>query len=267
MCGIHVAISRNGATLSLSQELETCLANRGPDHLGREHATITADDGSIISIAFTSTVLSLRGDHVTPQPFRAAAEGAVLCWNGEAWKIDGRPVDDNDGEAIFARLAAASDEMAVLHVLRGIRGPFAFVYLDAPTLRLYFARDRLGRRSLLQTHDGAGGLTLSSVADAADISGWSEVEADGIYVLDLRTWHASTPPPVARRSWGVDGEEPEDHVSGDTAFFKGFPATYLSRSSTLAGSTRLVLKPVMPLLHLFLPLPLSCSSATSSSAR
>jgi asparagine synthetase B (glutamine-hydrolysing) len=267
MCGIHVALSRNGAAPSPSQELKTCLVNRGPDHLGREHATIIADDGSSISLAFTSTVLSLRGDHVTPQPFRTAADGSVLCWNGEAWKMDGHPVKGNDGKAVFARLAAASDETAVLHVLRGIRGPFAFVYLDAPASRLYFARDRLGRRSLLQTHDDAGGLTLSSVADAADIGGWSEVEADGIYMLDLQTWHASTRPPVARRSWGLDGEEPEDHVSGDAAFFKGFPATYLSRSSTSAVSMRLVLKPVMPLLHLFLPLPLSCSSATSSSGR
>ncbi|KAH6695293.1 asparagine synthase [Plectosphaerella plurivora] len=228
MCGIHVAISRNGAAPSPSQQLKTCLTNRGPDHLGREHATITADNGSCTSLAFTSTVLSLRGDHVTPQPFCSAAEGSgsVLCWNGEAWKMDGEPVEGNDGEAVFSRLVAAAGETAVLHVLRGIRGPFAFVYLDATASRLYFGRDRLGRRSLLQTHDGAGGLTISSVADAADISGWSEVEADGIYVLDLRAWPASMPPPVARRSWGLDeDQDAEDIVLNIGRLNKACPET------------------------------------------
>ncbi|WQF77384.1 Putative asparagine synthase, rossmann-like alpha/beta/alpha sandwich, nucleophile aminohydrolase [Colletotrichum destructivum] len=203
MCGIHAVVSRDGFQ-SLPAATQTCLCNRGPDHLGEVQAqSKTGGAGSEnLFLTFTSTVLALRGDHVTQQPFRDASSGSVLCWNGEAWKLAGAPVQGNDGEAIFSLLTAASSrddaEDAVSDVLRSIQGPFAFVYFDAPASRLYYGRDRLGRRSLLLNQEE--GLRLSSVAESTSPA-WTEVEADGIYVLNLVGWRGDSSGSPFPRSW------------------------------------------------------------------
>lgn len=187
MCGIHAIVTRDGIP-PLPDSLRRCLANRGPDHLGQVETQVLGKQGSRVSLAFTSTVLALRGDRVTAQPFHDIATGSILCWNGEAWKLARQVVEGNDGEAVFGRLLAAAagdpdaDGEAVLDVLRCIEGPFAFIFLDKPSSRLFYGRDRLGRRSLLVRRDS--GFVLSSVAETASPS-WVEVEADGIYVLNL----------------------------------------------------------------------------------
>ncbi|KAK2053957.1 asparagine synthase [Colletotrichum caudatum] len=204
MCGIHVSVSRDGFR-SLPAATRTCLCNRGPDHLGevQSRTSTSGPDAKSVFVSFTSTVLALRGDHVTKQPFRDASSESVLCWNGEAWKIAGAPVRGNDGEAMFSLLTAASGRDAgedpVLDVLRGIEGPFAFVYLDAAASRIYYGRDRLGRRSLLLNQD-EGLLQLSSIAESTSPE-WAEVEADGIYVLDLAAWSRDPSSPSSPRSW------------------------------------------------------------------
>ncbi|KAK1625484.1 asparagine synthase [Colletotrichum phormii] len=201
MCGIHVLVIRDGFQ-SLPQDVKTCLCNRGPDHLGEARCQTSGGSGSPVFLTLTSTVLALRGDHVTQQPFRDASSGSVLCWNGEAWKIAREPVQGNDGEAIFALLTAASSrdapEDAVLNVLRSIEGPFAFVYFDATSSRLFYGRDRLGRRSLLL--NGEGGIRLSSIAESI-LPSWAEVEADGIYLVDLASWDGESLGSSSPRSW------------------------------------------------------------------
>ncbi|GKT54573.1 asparagine synthase [Colletotrichum tofieldiae] len=203
MCGIHVVVSIDGFQ-SLPAATQTCLCNRGPDHLGeiRSQTTPAGPDSKPVFLGFTSTVLALRGDHITKQPFRDASSGSILCWNGEAWKVAGTPVQGNDGEAIFTLLTAASsrdaNEDTVLNVLRSIEGPFAFVYFDAIASRIYYGRDRLGRRSLLLNQEE--GLRLSSVAEST-LPAWAEVEADGIYVLDLTEWSSDSSSSSSPRSW------------------------------------------------------------------
>lgn len=181
MCGIHASIATSPDN-SLSPELERCLCNRGPDHTGTVKTQLD-NSHSELFLTFTSTVLSLRGDHVARQPLVDLATGSVLCWNGEAWAIRGEPVQGNDGEAILALLAEASQGSGdVMDVLRAIEGPFAFIYLDKPAKRIYYGRDRLGRRSLL-VKDGLP-FILSSIAETS-VDEWTEVEADGCYTLDL----------------------------------------------------------------------------------
>lgn len=215
MCGIHAVIalvdnaskesSSNGDTSTpiddLPEVLHTRLARRGPDHFGQVSSSFSGNssrqDGNTVVLQFTSTVLSLRGDGLTPQPFEDPATGRALCWNGEVWRLTDdaeggdHQVSGNDGEQLFDRLKGCVDSPAVLAVLRAVEGPFAFVYYDRPAGQLYYGRDRLGRRSLLaRTTDTS--LTLSSVSDVSSSSSstakhvpWVEVEADGIYVVDL----------------------------------------------------------------------------------
>ncbi|KAF7530893.1 hypothetical protein G7054_g9408 [Neopestalotiopsis clavispora] len=145
MCGIHGLVTVHSGQ-DLPANLKEALANRGPDFLGQVTRSVSPGiDGELpISLTFTSTVLALRGDHLAQQPFKHPEHGSVLCWNGEAWKIDDHAVEGNDGEEIFARLAAntcveAEQRRAyTIDVLRGIRGPFAFLYYDAPGKCLYY---------------------------------------------------------------------------------------------------------------------------------
>src|SRR4051794_31814609 len=107
MCGIHAAISRTGFQAP-KEDLKRLLCNRGPDHTGDQLARIDAQDGTSYWITLMSTVLALRGGHVTAQPFLDASSGSALCWNGEAWKIGPDPVIGNDGQAVFNLLIQAS---------------------------------------------------------------------------------------------------------------------------------------------------------------
>lgn len=186
MCGIHAAISSSSSP-PIQEYLESCLKSRGPDYVGSVHAQLPGS----LALSLTSTVLSLRGDHVTKQPLVNEETGSVLCWNGEAWRIGGQPVLGNDTAAVSELLSEASRRVgvagsssdAVIEALRSVEGPFSFIYLDKPTGCLYYGRDRLGRRSLLvRTGDV---FALSSVAEVTSGGTWSEVEADGCYTLQL----------------------------------------------------------------------------------
>lgn len=202
MCGIHAQItaSRDDKT---SPELDRYLQNRGPDHRGTFQARIDLPHGPLY-LTLTSTVLSLRGDHVVKQPLVDPDTGSVLCWNGEAWRINGEAVEGNDAEAVLSLLAAGShndrrDE--VLEALRAVEGPFAFIYFDKPTGRLYYGRDRLGRRSLLV--QSGESVSLCSVTDSA-VPRWDEVEADGCYELCLDESFKSQGKSIIRHEWDED---------------------------------------------------------------
>jgi asparagine synthetase B (glutamine-hydrolysing) len=168
--------------------LKQLLCKRGPDHVAEAVSEINKH-GAPYYLSFTSTVLALRGGHVTRQPFVDPSTGSIFCWNGEAWKIGSEPVNGNDGQVVFDMLLEAlsaqystSESMTkVLNVLKSISGPFAFVFLDRTHERIFFGRDRLGRRSLLYSTD-SDSMEFSSTADSSR-GIWQEVEADAIYVL------------------------------------------------------------------------------------
>ncbi|CAM1506836.1 Fc.00g064770.m01.CDS01 [Cosmosporella sp. VM-42] len=206
MCGIHAAISPS-PNYGISNDLERCLCNRGPDHTGSVQTHVPVGDGqrSSLFLTFTSTVLSLRGDHVAKQPLVDESSGSVLCWNGEAWRIRGELVRGNDGEAVLALLTEASrkteDGDAVLEALCAIEGPFSFIYFDKSARRLYYGRDRLGRRSLL-VNPGSP-FSLSSITEKP-VDGCSEVEADGCYTLQLDQGDIAAGLVATRHDWACD---------------------------------------------------------------
>lgn len=215
MCGIHTVIWPSIRVEPEPDHILTArLRARGPDHTGTVQTRIdgpSPDDS--LDVRLTSTVLSLRGDHVAKQPLVDGESGSALCWNGEAWRLDGRTLHGNDTEAIFRLLLDASSRRLpngdkhrepdpVLDVLRSIEGPFAFIYLDKPAKQLYAGRDRLGRRSLLRR---AGmPFTLSSVAEPPS-EDWIEVEADGCYTVQLDQSRDSPSLTMSRHGWHQNG--------------------------------------------------------------
>jgi asparagine synthetase B (glutamine-hydrolysing) len=243
MCGIHCLLSRDGLA-GITPFVEQRLSCRGPDFKGTREATVGAN-----SVKLTSTVLSLRGNELTKQPFFDHASGSIFCWNGEAWRIGGKAVEGNDGAAIFARLLAASkgdgddSQEAVIEMLRSIEGPFAFVFLDRSSEKLYYGRDRLGRRSLLHCQDAVSGdFILCSMPDQSD-NAWVEVTAYSIHVFDLKAQSTlpvdgqsawlSTP-----HSWSADSDELQISGIGPFNMASAATETILSLQSAAVGQLR-----------------------------
>jgi asparagine synthetase B (glutamine-hydrolysing) len=205
MCGIYCALSRHGHTLAPPDPLLAKLRSRGPDSL-RQHVVRVSP---ALCLTFAASVLSLRGDRLVAQPLVDVETGSVLCWNGEAWAVGGARVAGNDSEAVFRSLLAAerSSRRGALDAFSGIKGPFSCVFYDGRRRELFFGRDVLGRRSMVRSMAPGGDLVLCSVPHPADAT-WTEVEADGMYVVSL----SDSADSVAVR---CPITYPEDELSGE----------------------------------------------------
>lgn len=211
MCGIFFSCSQEEHRL-VSYALLNDLKRRGPDGADTKSLSVTLETAASRTsgskpqkptyfLNFFSTVLSLRGKSAVSQPLRDQESGSLLCWNGEAWKIGNQPIQGNDAEYVFDVLLSAVKEhsdnaddtlafpnrslQVVLDVLSSVTGPYAFVFYDARHHRVFYGRDPLGRRSLLVRRSSTTSIVLSSICDPTESEGSMEVEADGIYVLDL----------------------------------------------------------------------------------
>jgi asparagine synthetase B (glutamine-hydrolysing) len=183
MCGILVSVAPRDTSASRN-DLVDWISARGPDSLQTHRIQLLGSDSQpSLELAFTSSVLHLRGHEVTVQPLISEA-GDVLCWNGEVW--DGLEIgeDENDGVKLLAALTAGKP---VWKVMEGIEGPWAMVYYSSKDRKLWFGRDCLGRRSLLQRRMvDSGAFVLSSVG--VDMTDRTEVGVEGLFCLDLNNW-------------------------------------------------------------------------------
>ena len=212
MCGIFFSCSQVSYQPP-SNTLLDGLKRRGPDGVDSVLQTVTLET-TVISrnpstimqnrdyyLTFLSTVLSLRGSSTVKQPLRDQESGSILCWNGEAWMIGNEMIQSNDAEDMFnvflkatrrpsdnANDVLASQDhslQGIIDLLSSITGPYAFVFHDARHHRVFYGRDALGRRSLLTKTYSCASIALSSTCDPTESEDWIEVEADGIYVIDL----------------------------------------------------------------------------------
>lgn len=194
MCGILVSLHQGDEQLPAEHAL-TLLKARGPDSFCTTSARLSpglAHENVPLSTQFyslicCSSVLALRGDFIQHQPLADQATGSILCWNGEAWKLDSNVVSGNDSSLVFqALLSAASSPSptnATIEVLTSITGPFAFVFFDARSSTVYYGRDRLGRRSLVLQKDESG-LCICSVPSVQDLPS-VEVDPCCVYTLTI----------------------------------------------------------------------------------
>lgn len=197
MCGIFCSISRRDC-VAPSSEIQALLCARGPDATNTVRLLAALRGGRPHGswLTFHSTVLSLRGAKATEQPYQSGADGPILCWNGEAWSINNAPIEGSDTANVHQVLTAAMRQAdseraeshdAVANALAKISGPYAFAFYDHQRSILFFGRDFLGRRSLLYRITERGDVLLSSVSDGlrGHEQTWREVEADGVYCIDL----------------------------------------------------------------------------------
>ncbi|KAB8236279.1 asparagine synthetase domain-containing protein [Aspergillus alliaceus] len=204
MCGIFFSLSASQPVLPNE---ETCclLRKRGPDsfqvHQVQRNANTNQTRTVRTFLTFVSTVLSIRGDHIVIQPLVDTVTQSVFCWNGDAWKVAGEPIRGNDTQLIFNLLLQAvrppydsepsnaiddaGSVQRIIDVISSISGPFSFVFYDAVNAKLYFSRDCLGRRSLLQGLDETGALKICSICDGTSSTHFEEVATTGVHMVDL----------------------------------------------------------------------------------
>lgn len=237
MCGIFFSLSTRDA--QPNQETRVLLNKRGPDSIQthtvcREVKTQDAVSQPQQHLTFISTVLSLRGDHVYSQPLIDPVTQSVLCWNGEAWKIAGELVSGNDTERVFHMFlqAVKSDyndaSLKLAEAAATISGPFAFVFYDAVNARLFFSRDCLGRRSLLQGFEEDGSLKICSLCDGSSSTLFEEVGFAGIYMINLDAYQDIPTSPKSQYQietlpWSSDLAPPDGYI---VRSHSGFNSSY-----------------------------------------
>ncbi|KAJ2609633.1 hypothetical protein H4S08_003965 [Coemansia sp. RSA 1365] len=207
MCGIQVLVALSESlptpkdVSTTGTDVDTCSevwarltaanSRRGPDAHSEKISLYP-----LACVKLGAHVLHLRGPHTQTQPIIAKDTGDMLCWNGEIF--DGLDIgNNNDGAVLLENIQQIKLQHPTDYILRmfsNIEGPYAFVYLDHAQQKLWFARDYLGRRSLLTKTINNRTLLLSSVADVGcnvsnDSSGWFELPAQRIYCLDLANLH------------------------------------------------------------------------------
>ncbi|KAH7883785.1 asparagine synthase-domain-containing protein [Phlebopus sp. FC_14] len=180
----------------LSVDLRNANAARGPDaqrSLKRRLQSFCSKCSTAehercqVAVEFFASELRLRGNAPVVQPHQQ--EGDVLCWNGEVFEgLDMDPCE-NDGVKIFERFRSLSTPGWSIPILLGaVEGPYAFVYYNSSLEKIYFARDPLGRRSLLihkPTSTRPYFLLVSvSVGDSPAYE-LEELSTEGIFCLDI----------------------------------------------------------------------------------
>lgn len=183
MCGILVYTH---GFRDVASSLRPFIQRRGPDYYGVKNLdNLTAE----------SSVLSLRSP-ITPQPM--VSGNNILCYNGQLYNNSYM-----DTLKVMETLSTTDDSSSrakaeAIENLFSFEGEFAFVYIENNII--YFARDQLGRRSLLykQNEDG---IIISSVGEP----GFVECLAFGVFytydmstnILETHTASKSVYPPVS----------------------------------------------------------------------
>lgn len=178
---------QDDASIELMGRLRDANAVRGPDTQHRHQTTLNSGHAVTVHLDFFVSELQLRGDAPVVQP-HVTESGNVLCWNGEIFDgLDVRP-EENDGVKLFTAMNNLEDASHVVPLLGTLEGPYALVYYHHQSRKIFFARDPLGRRSLLVhwPSNELPHLVLTSVSTGmSDCHEFIELPTEHIYALNL----------------------------------------------------------------------------------
>ena len=169
MCGILVSISNQETDESLIKIISN-IKKRGPDSFN----SISINPGTTIF----ASVLALRGETTIQQP--VSSNHGILAFNGEIFNSN---LHQNDTLYLSSTLSKSTTIEDVVEILSSLQGPFALVYYIKHLNCLVFAKDLLGRRSLLwNINDIKSSFVITSVGDSNCT--WENVDV-GINVIYL----------------------------------------------------------------------------------
>ncbi|XP_055535268.1 asparagine synthetase domain-containing protein CG17486 isoform X2 [Wyeomyia smithii] len=181
MCGIFCFISNvNSIQLGddvvgyLQIQLEQCkclINNRGPD----------ATDWTVYDsrVLLFSAVLWQQGAELSRQP--VDGDRYVLLFNGDLFnKKEDRECSDTLW--LYKTIDAIHD---ISQIFRTLLGSFSVILVDKILQRVYFARDSLGRNSLLLGRSKLGIFISSALAKNSMVYDTIELPPNGVYFVDL----------------------------------------------------------------------------------
>lgn len=160
MCGITGFINANGAAVdrSILEAMNQAIVHRGPDEDGfyfHENVGLAMRRLSIIDLAGGK------------QPIHNADKTKWIVFNGEIYNYRELRADlEKRGHKFYTK----SDTEAVVHLydeygfdcLHHLRGMFAVAIWDEADKSLFLARDRVGKKPLLYSHQKNGDLVFGS---------------------------------------------------------------------------------------------------------
>lgn len=160
MCGIVGIINGNGSGVdrSVLERMNAAIIHRGPD-----------EDGFYVNanVGLAMRRLSIIDLASGQQPIHNADKTKWLVFNGEIYNYQSLREDlIARGHTLYTR----SDTEAVLHLydeygvdcLELLRGMFAFAIWDETDRSLFLARDRVGKKPLLYSHQQNGDIVFGS---------------------------------------------------------------------------------------------------------
>ncbi|CAO1416225.1 unnamed protein product [Diamesa hyperborea] len=178
MCGIFCLVSDCDEYCAEEfKHVEKLLRNRGVN----ANKTIYKHQ-----ILFNAAVLWQQGDQPCIQPLENDTGNVILLFNGDLYMEILENSVKSDTEYLFDLIKKCETEDELLDVFRIITGPFSIIcYFQS---KLYFARDSLGRNSLLVGKIQDKKWFLSSVLDSSgEPLEAIELPPLGVYSYDITT--------------------------------------------------------------------------------
>jgi len=187
MCGIVGIVNSNSRIVNreILEKMNACIVHRGPDDDGfylKENVGLAMRRLSIIDLAHGK------------QPIHNSDKTKWIIFNGEIYNFQElRKNLENQGEKFYTN----SDTEIILHLydrygadcVQYLRGMFAFAIWDETDKSLFIARDRVGKKPLLYSHQASGDLIFGSEFRALlahpDISREVDMEAIHHYLSYL----------------------------------------------------------------------------------
>ncbi len=187
MCGIVGFVSKNSNSLdsSILERMNAAITHRGPDDDG-----FYMDEGVALGMRRLS-IIDVAGGK---QPIHNADKTKWIVFNGEIYNYQDLR---NDLEERGHRFYTNSDTEAIVHLydeygadcLEHLRGMFALAIWDTVDKSLFLARDRVGKKPILYSHQDDGGLIFGSEFQALlqhpEISREVDLEAIDSYMSYL----------------------------------------------------------------------------------
>ncbi len=187
MCGIVGIVKNNShsAQREILERMNNCIVHRGPD-----------DDGFYVngSVGLAMRRLSIIDIAHGKQPIHNRDKTKWIVYNGEIYNFQELRSDlEKRGYQFYTN----SDTEAIIHLydeygadcVQHLRGMFAFAIWDEIDQSLFIARDRVGKKPLLYSHQANGDLIFGSEFQALlaypDISREVDYEAIDAYLSFL----------------------------------------------------------------------------------
>ncbi|KAH8276620.1 hypothetical protein KR026_006249 [Drosophila bipectinata] len=157
MCGIFCTISLNSQInfWKMYNSLKLSMKKRGPD--AHNEILLNHDAGLIF---FAGFVLWQQGANLEKQP--VVKNDFIILFNGDLYNIQ-KSVSMSDTTWLANRISECYTHEDLVSLVKVLQGPFCLIIYNKRNQMLYFARDTLGRNSLIieRHHSGLNLLSTS----------------------------------------------------------------------------------------------------------